>query len=500
MARLFVASTLIPVAIAAASSNTFDVTIRQRDLATTGRVHWDVRETQVQWNASEVGIIVVDMWNMHWCPTVTFWAGQGAVAINRTANVLRGAGATVIWAPSDITAYYDGTGARNNTLALPKATLPPHDPPYKPYPPFPITAGATNGGCTVPNSTYYYPWTRQIDTLVIDEGRDFLLASANGEQELWNIIEAKGLTKILYAGEAEDMCIMALPFGVNNLRARGWAKEDLVVVRDLVKNMYNPMDAPYVSEGAAQALMTGYVESFWGVTIDSNAFLVPWYQKHPGGFVPTHADGGLTGGLNGGDRRRATTTTTTTEKEEAASTQKQFPPATDGGGGGLLNMTIRQRAPAQTGTTRWVTNTTRVRWNTTTMAVVVVDMWNQHWCSTVTEKTGDMAIKINRTLNVLRAAGATIVFAPSDVTAFYAGSGVRNRTLALHNATVPPSVPLPTPAFPISTATQGGCDVAEAQGAHQVWTRQIATLAMDQNRDYLIASVAGQSQQELWAS
>ena len=92
MARLFVASTLIPVAIAA-SSNTFDVTIRQRDLATTGRVHWDVNETQVRWNASEVGIIVVDMWNMHWCPTVTFWAGEGAVAINRTANVLRGAGA-----------------------------------------------------------------------------------------------------------------------------------------------------------------------------------------------------------------------------------------------------------------------------------------------------------------------------------------------------------------------------------------------------------------------
>ena len=379
--------------------------------------------------------------------------------------------------------------------------------------------------------------------------------NSGGEQELWDIIASKEITKIVYAGEAEDMCVMQRPFGINNLRARGWSKDSTVVIRDLVLNLYNPADQPYVSTTRSQAIFTDYIESFWGVTVSSNAFLVPWYHAHPGGFVPVDASGGGVDGVDGGNRARGRRLRSTTDAASRCSVamtsggpcRRASSPLPYYGGaygcrdntmwvsGGCdavftcngianitcasanglygecacakgppdpnqppeFNLTIRQRAlDHETGTTRWLVNDTRVQFKASEMALVVVDMWDQHWCSSVTERTGEMAIKINRTANVLRDQGAAIIWAPSQTTSFYDNTRVRNRTLALPRTTVPPSAEMPQPAFPISTSTNGGCDVNERFSAHQVWTRQISTLVINQERDYLISAENGT--QELW--
>jgi nicotinamidase-related amidase len=85
---------------------------------------------------------------------------------------------------------------------------------------------------------------------------------------------------------------------------------------------------------------------------------------------------------------------------------------------------------------------------------VIVDMWNVHWCHSATTRVGELAVPMNATLAAARAAGIHIIFAPSDVTSFYASSPARQRTLALPNATQPPSKPPHgpnPPAFPLGT-------------------------------------------------
>ncbi len=79
---------------------------------------------------------------------------------------------------------------------------------------------------------------------------------------------------------------MNRPFGIRNLRSRGWPKERTLVVRDLVYNLYAPADPPYVSEAEAQALMSAYIEAFFGASVHSGDVLAPWYHAHPNGVVP----------------------------------------------------------------------------------------------------------------------------------------------------------------------------------------------------------------------
>lgn len=52
-------------------------------------------------------------------------------------------------------------------------------------------------------------------------------------------------------------------------------------------------------------------------------------------------------------------------------------------------------------------------------AVVVIDMWDRHWCKTFTARVGNLAPRMNRTLDACRKLGIQVVFAPSDVVDFY---------------------------------------------------------------------------------
>lgn len=84
---------------------------------------------------------------------------------------------------------------------------------------------------------------------------------------------------------------------------------------------------------------------------------------------------------------------------------------------------------------------------------------------------------------------------PSDVTSFYQHYPQRLWVEKLSHRPLPAKVPHPRPAMPLSTATDGGCDVASPQGSP--WTRQIATLTIEPG-DAIISSVDGVAQQELY--
>lgn len=249
-------------------------TFRSQHLSPVGRHEWIVNETRVAWEAHETAIVVVDMWDKHWCDSATTRVAEIAVPMQQTIAAARNLGFTVIWAPSDVTDFYAGSAVRNHTLGLNPVALPQQHP--VPDPTLPLST-ATDGGCDT-TCTMRKAWSRQIATLEITTG-DFLIEDApHGTQELWNILQHQGIRQVLYMGVHENMCLLDRSFAIKELRALGYPQDRVAVVRELVDVMYTPQDPPYVPHAEGLALHTAYVEKFYAGSVSMYDLLVPSYD------------------------------------------------------------------------------------------------------------------------------------------------------------------------------------------------------------------------------
>jgi len=59
------------------------------------------------------------------------------------------------------------------------------------------------------------------------------------------------------------------------------------------------------------------------------------------------------------------------------------------------------------------------QWNPHETAIIICDMWNQHWCKGATSRVAELAPKLNDVITVARQRGMLIVHAPSDCMAYY---------------------------------------------------------------------------------
>ncbi|MBL7700184.1 MAG: isochorismatase family protein [Chitinophagaceae bacterium] len=59
------------------------------------------------------------------------------------------------------------------------------------------------------------------------------------------------------------------------------------------------------------------------------------------------------------------------------------------------------------------------QWEPSETAIIICDMWNQHWCKGATQRVAELAPQMNRVLNAAREKGFLIVHAPSDCMEFY---------------------------------------------------------------------------------
>ena len=260
--------------VAAAAASPLSITLRQQHMSAVGRQEWLANHTVVAWEPAQTAVVIVDMWNKHWCASATTRVAELATPMDEFVNASRAAGLTIVWAPSDVTAFYEGTAPRNNTLALPQAPLPPSHP--LPQPTMPLST-ATDGGCDT-SCAQHQAWTRQIAALTLAPS-DYLITSEDprGTQELWNVLQARGIANLLYVGVHENMCVLARPFAIERMRSLGWPAERVAVVRELVDVMYTPMDPPYCSHAEGLRLHTEYVEKFWASSVSMYDVLVPGY-------------------------------------------------------------------------------------------------------------------------------------------------------------------------------------------------------------------------------
>ncbi len=155
-----------------------------------------------------------------------------------------------------------------------------------------------------------------------------------------------------------------------------------------------------------------------------------------------------------------------------------------------LNLNLRSRNPNTTVTA--LARETKASWNTKETALIICDMWDDHWCKSAARRVAEMAGVLNEMVRQARARGVFIIHAPSSVTSFYKDTPQRWRAQQARFTKTP--VPLATAprwgtawcwtdakhegVLPIDDSDMG-CSCAGAKcPIREAWTRQISTIEM----------------------
>ena len=106
------------------------------------------------------------------------------------------------------------------------------------------------------------------------------------------------------------------------------------------------------------------------------------------------------------------------------------------------------------------------------IAVILVDVWDNHWAKGAALRCAELAPKIDKVLRKARDAGVFIVHGPSDVIEFYKGSPARKRALDIEITAPDINVDIPDYPMPMPTdEIDGGSDTIDEHPRHTpLWT------------------------------
>jgi nicotinamidase-related amidase len=217
-----------------------------------GRAFWECATSQRTIPASEVAVLICDMWDDHWSRGAAERCGEMAVRMNEVVGGARAHGVTIIHAPSDTMDFYAGTAARGHAIETPRVDPP--TPLDRPDPPLPIDdsdEGSDTGG-----NPGEQAWTRQHPAIEIADD-DYISDSGD---EVYSILCARGIRQVVMMGVHTNMCVLHRSFGVKQMVRWG---VDIALARDLTDTMYNPEMRPYVSHDEGTRLVVEFIEKFW---------------------------------------------------------------------------------------------------------------------------------------------------------------------------------------------------------------------------------------------
>lgn len=267
------------------SGTVFELTLRQRTARGDGSVQ--IQYVSQAWDPSVTAIIVCDMWDAHHCLNAVRRAQQLAPRIDALLKQARERGVTIIHAPSSCMEFYKDHAARKRAQEVPKATTVPEEigswchwkNATEEEAGYPIDA-SDGGEDDDPEEHRRWaerlkqrgrnpgsPWVRQIDTITIDEQRDYI--TDNGVEN-WSILAHQGIEHVLLVGVHTNMCVLGRPFGLRQLANNGM---QVALVRDLTDTMYNPKMPPFVSHFSGTDLIVEHIERYVCPTISSEQVL-----------------------------------------------------------------------------------------------------------------------------------------------------------------------------------------------------------------------------------
>ena len=154
---------------------------------------------------------------------------------------------------------------------------------------------------------------------------------------------------------------------------------------------------------------------------------------------------------------------------------------------GMMELNLRSRPSAGT---KFAVVAKKANWDAKKTALIICDMWDDHWCKSAARRVGEMAGPLNEVVKTARARGVFVIHAPSTCASFYDGTPQRKRAQAAPFSKTP--VPLATAqrwgtawswtdpkregVLPIDDSDMG-CDCTpEKCTIREAWKRQISTI------------------------
>ncbi|HIM28006.1 MAG TPA: isochorismatase family protein [Planctomycetes bacterium] len=262
----------------------FHVRFQQEVAGGSGRFHRLTREEK--WRPEETAIIVCDVWDLHHCLNAVHRLNQFTPRLNEVLKHARGRGAIIIHSPSDCMPAYKDHSARTRALEAPLADNLPTDMglwcsaiPEEERAVYPIDQSdggedddpAEHARWAVKLSALGRnpgtPWKTQSKQIEIDAERDYI--SDRGD-EVWNILEHRGIKNVILTGVHVNMCVLGRPFGLRQMARNG---KNVVLMRDMTDTMYNPKRWPFVSHYTGNDLIIAHIERHVAPTITSDQIL-----------------------------------------------------------------------------------------------------------------------------------------------------------------------------------------------------------------------------------
>lgn len=118
-------------------------------------------------------------------------------------------------------------------------------------------------------------------------------------------------------------------------------------------------------------------------------------------------------------------------------------------------------------------------------AIIICDMWDNHWSRGAAERVDAMAPRMDAVVAAARSRGVHIVHAPSDTLDAYVGTPARQRALDAPTVPPPPEQPHGDPPLPIDDSDEGS-DTGEPE-PHKAWSRQHEAISIDHTCDAISA-------------
>jgi nicotinamidase-related amidase len=132
----------------------------------------------------------------------------------------------------------------------------------------------------------------------------------------------------------------------------------------------------------------------------------------------------------------------------------------------------------------------KASWDSKKTALIICDMWDDHWCKSAARRVGEMAAPFNDMVKNARDRGVFVIHAPSTCTKYYEGTPQRKRAQSAKFFKAP--IPLATTerwgtawcwtdpkheaVLPIDDSDMG-CDCRGTKcPIREAWTRQISTI------------------------
>ncbi len=247
---------------------------------------WEFQTRTAKWQTSKTAVIVCDVWDKHHCLNAVRRLEEFAPRLNDVLKEARRRGAVIIHSPSDCMPEYIDHPARKRAMNVPRDKAPPADVafwcskiPAEEQAAYPIDQ--SDGGedddpaehakwaaeLTALGRNPGMPWKTQSPIIEIDAERDFI--SDQGD-EVWNILQSKGIENVILTGVHTNMCVLGRPFGLRQMVRNG---RNVVLMRDMTDCMYNPKRWPFVDHFTGNDLIISHVERYICPTITSNQIL-----------------------------------------------------------------------------------------------------------------------------------------------------------------------------------------------------------------------------------